>query len=217
MITFKINGNKFQIPTQWDDVTYSQYITLATLPETLIHQISLFTGIPIETLEKAELKNLEKIALALSFLSLSPKMESKPTKMVGPFAMPSDVTLQSTGQFENLRALISKIPKDLSTAENLLILGDLSLEACAIYVQKLRDVKFDSDKVPEVKEQLKNYSCIEVLQTGGFFLFKLLNLSHGIMTRSQSIRQRLKRLIVDFPGFQKTLDSLQPSLRKPKE
>lgn len=216
MITFKISGAKHSIPTAWGDVTYSQYLALITLPNSLLHQIHLFTKIPLDTLAKAELKNLEKIAIALSFINLSPKAEEGP-KNIDKYHAPKDVTIESLGQFEDLRALIMKKPDDLSTIENNLLWCDLCLEACAIYCQKLRDGTYDSSKVPDMKEELKGYSCMPIMQTGSFFFGKLLSTLTGTTNRSQKIRQRLKNLLLDFPGYQKSLDSLQRSLKLPKE
>lgn len=223
MITFKVNGVKTLFPTIWGEVTYSQYIQLLKPPNSLPRCIHIFTGIPLETLEKAELKNLERISLALSFLTIPPKPEAGPTKMVGPFHLPKDITITSLGQFEDLRGLLSKMPKDetgkflIQTTEDNLLLSDLYLEACAIYAQKIKDGSYDYSKVPLLKEELKNYSCIEIIQTGAFFLFKPLNLLPPTTTRSQSIRQRLKRLIRAFPGYRKTLDSPQRSLGSPEK
>ena len=215
MITFKISGAKHQIPTAWGDVTYGQYVALLTLPNSLLHQTHLFTGIPLETLAKAELKNLEKIALALSFLNISPKVEPGP-KNIDKYYVPKDVTLESLGQFEDLRGLIMKKPEDLSTVENNLLWADLCLEACAIYCQKLRDGSYDSTKVPGMKEELKGYSCMPIIQTGAFFFGKLLSILTNTPNRSQRIHQRLKRLLQDFPGYRKSLDFLQHSLKLPK-
>lgn len=216
MIVFNINGAKHNIPTQWADVTYNQYLRLLTCDNTLLAYINLFTGITRETLAKAQLHNLEKISIALSFLIIPPKYEPQPTKMVGPYAMPKDVTIQSLGQFEDLRGLLRKLPADLSSIENRTFITDLYLEACAIYVQKIKDREYDYTKVPEVKEELRQYSSTEIIQTGSFFLFRPLNLSRPTKTRSQNLRQRLKKLIQDFPGYQKTLALLQPSLKHPK-
>lgn len=217
MITLKISGKKTPIPTEWDDVTYRQYIAFLDTNNSLPEYIALFTGIPLETLLKAELKNLETISIALSFLTVPPKMEAKPTSMVGPYTLPKDVTLSSLGQFEDLRSLLKKLPKSLETKEEQKQVAELYLKACAIYAQKIIHGEYDPERVPKVKEELKNYSCIEVLQTGGFFLSKPLNISQNTKTRSQNIRQRLRKLIQDFPGYQKTLDLLQPSTRSQKE
>lgn len=217
MIPFKINNKRYQIPTTWADVTFAQYLALLFLPESLRHQISLFTDIPIETLLKAEIKNLEKIAIALSFINISPKPESGPSTMLGPYYIPKDITLESLGQFEALKDLIQRSPKGLETKEEQKQLGLLYAEACAIYLVKSKYKEFNSDKVPELLEEVMTFPCTEVLRTGAFFFFKPLNLRVTTETRSQNILRRLKKLIQDLPGYQKTLDSLQHSSMKVKE
>jgi hypothetical protein len=216
MITFKISGQKYPIPTSWDDVTYSQYVALLSLPNSLLHYIALFTGINLDVLKNAELKNLEKIAIALAFLTIPPKTEEGP-KNIGKYFVPKDVTLESLGQFEDLRGLLHRKPDEIATLENQLLWCDLCLEACAIYCQKLRDGKYDSVKVPDMKEELKGYSCMPIIQTGSFFFGKLLNILTPTQNRFQRITQRLKKLLVDLPGYQKSLDFLLSSSGKPKE
>lgn len=223
MITFKIQGAKYQLPTAWGDVTYQQYVALLSLPDSLLHQINLFTGIGLNILFNAELRNLEKISMALSFINLSPKFEEGPTKMVGKYVLPKDCTIESLGQFEDLRGLCRKLPitpegkLDLSTVDKQIKFADLSLEACAIYAQKIRDSKYDSDKVGEVKEELRNENCIEIIRSGSFFLSKPMRTSVNTKVRFQMILQRLRRLLLDLPGYQKSLDFLQPSSKQPKE
>ena len=212
MIPFKINGQKHLIPTVWSDVTYHQYIKLITTPNNLIDYIAVFVDIPRETLATAKLNNVERIALALSFLTIPPKFEAKPAKMVGPYYVPKDITLESLGQFEDLRALITQMPSG-TTPEECIQTSELYLSSCSIYIQKIADGKYDPQRVEAVKDKLRNYSCVEVIQTGSFFFYKLLNTSQGITHRSQSILPRLKKLLLGFPGFQKSLDSLQRSLK----
>ena len=216
MITFKINGAKHKIPTIWENVTYNQYIELLKLPNSLLHYIHLFTSIPIETLQNSELKNLERIALSLSFLTIPPKPDGKPTLMVGPYPMPADVTIQSLGQFEDLRDLAKRLPPNLITLENQLVMAELTLEACAIYVQKIKHSKYDYSRVKEVKEELKRYSCMEVTQTGTFFLAKPLNMSTPTTSRFQRVIQRMKKFSQALPGYQSTLDFLLRSSKPQK-
>jgi hypothetical protein len=227
MITFKISGAKYLIPTAWGDVTFLQQSELLKSDNTLLAYISIFTKIPRETLAKAELKNLEKIALALSFLTVPPKFEyDKPTEMVGPWVLPKDVTVQSVAQFEDLRGLMNNIPPEIiqkiidkvpiTTADGL-ILNDFYLEACAIYVQKLADRSYDHTQVEKYKQQLKNYSASEIIQTGAFFLFRPLSILKTTRSRYQNILPRLKRLLQDLPGYQKSLDFLLHSSRQVKK
>lgn len=213
MITFKINGQKYLIPSTWSDVTYSQMIAIIERP-TLVDQISIFTGIDKQTLIKSEFKNVETIALTLSFLTTPPPFEAKPTMLIGPYVLPSDVTILSLGQFEDLRQLLSKGPKKIETTMDHLQMNNLYLEACAIYVNKLEYGEYLPENTYKIKEKLKQYSCMEVISTGAFFLFRPLNLSTPTKRRSPSIIQRLKKLIVGFPGYRRTLDRLLPSTKR---
>jgi len=218
MITFKIQGAKYKLPTAWGDVTYNQYVALLTLPDSLLHQINLFTKIGLDILFTAELRNLESISQALAFLNIAPKVvEDKPTRMVGTYTLPKDCTIESLAQFEDLRGLLNKRPPDLSTVDNRVQFAELCLEACAIYIQKLKDGKYDSLKVPQVKDELREESCMEVIQSGGFFLAKPLHTSMNMRLRYQMVMQRLKRLLLDSPGYRKSLDFLLPSSKQGKE
>ena len=208
MITFKTLGNKWQCPTRWEDVTYNQYL-FHVYPRTLAERISCFSGIPRETLEAAELKGLEKINLALIFMSIPP--DFKRTDVVNGIPLPADVTIESLGQFEDLRGLLNKLPKkEFKEYEyaDWELYADLCLEACAIYMQKVKDGKYDYTKVAGLKEELKTASCAEVMGTGGFFLFRPLNISPPSMNPFRILTHRLKRLIQGLPGYQKTLDFL---------
>lgn len=211
MIPFKVLGQKVLIPTSWEDVTYSQS-KFHIYPRTLSETISCFTGIPRETLESSEIKGLEKINIALSFMSLSPQYTR--TDVVNGVVLPADVTIESLGQFEDLRGLLNKLPKkEMKEYEfaDWEIYHELCLEACAIYMQKVIDGKYDFTKVAKVKESLRSASCMEVIGTGAFFLFRPLNISQPSMNPFRMLIHRLKRSIQGLPGYQRTLDFLLPS------
>lgn len=203
MITFKINGTKYNFPTTWGDVTYEQYIGLLHTTS-ITDQIHVFTDIPRETLDRAEITNLEKINLALSFLSFTPKFER--TELIGRYLVPADVTLKSTRQFEDLRGLLKKMPKDVDSIENAELLAELYLNAAAIYCQKERDGVYDSAKVSEVAKELRSYPASEVLGNGGFFISRPVTSSPTLTTRFQRVIQHLKKKVQGLPGYQKTLD-----------
>lgn len=211
MLTFKIAGSKHLIPTVWADVTYEQYV-YHILPRTLTESIHCFTGIPLETLTSAKLTNLEKISLALSFMTLSPKMER--TEIVGPYIVPGDPKLESLAQFEDLRKCVKQYPIkdrkewDYTDHEKE---AEIYLTCCAIYCQKLRDGYYDLTKVESVKDQLRNQPAIAVLTNGGFFLAKAWNISPHSTSLFRRTYQRLKRALRVFPGYQRTLDFLLPS------
>lgn len=217
MIVFKISGTRYNFPTRWDDVTYLQYISLLRTRNKLTDYIHVFTGIPIETLENAIITNLESISMALSFLTITPHFDR--TKMVGPYVLPQDVTLKSVGQFEDLRALLAKLPRkqpgEVYTIEDNELIADLYLTACSIYVQKVKDGKYDYTKVEAVKEELKSASCAEVIGTGAFFLFRPMNILPPSMSRYQKFLTALKRWSQDLPGYQRTLAFFQRLFKLP--
>lgn len=215
MITFKINGKSVDIPHRWEDVTMRQYIALLNTPSTLRDHIAFFTGIPIQTLMLVEIHNLETIAEALSFLRVPPEYEPGPTKNLGEYVLPEDIKIKSLGQFEALRALFQRMPKDINTSEAWLQIADLYAEACAIYLSKT-DELFDESKVPQLKEVVYSFSCVEVMRTGAFFLFKPVNSFTAMKNPSRSIAQHLKKSRPGFRVFQKISDSFQSLFTKAK-
>lgn len=211
VIIFKVGNSKCNIPTRWPDVTYEQYV-YHIIPRTFTETVSCFTGIPVETLIKSKLKNIDKMSIALAFMTLSPNMERTPT--VGNYIMPGAPEFESLAQFEDLRETIKKLPQkkreeyDYTDTEQEC---DCYLQACAIYCQKVRDGVYNSEKVQDVKEELKSKSCVEVISNGAFFLSVALNISPKYPSRFRRTFQRLKRLLQGLPGYQKTLDFLLPS------
>lgn len=211
MITFKTLGKSWKCPTQWGDLTFEQYCYFI-YPRTLSEMIAYFSGIDKATLEAAELKGLEKINMALIFMTIAPNFNR--TSVVNNIVLPTDPTLESLGQFEDLRGALNRLPKKQMKEyeyQDWELYADLCLEACAIYVQKVKDGKYDYSKVSKVKEELKSASCAEVLGTGGFFLFRPLNISPPTTSRFRTLIHRMKRLVQGLPGYQKTLDFLQRS------
>jgi hypothetical protein len=210
MITFKILDKKANIPTQWSDVTYSQYVYML-IPRTFVEYIHLFSGIPIETLTSATIKNLDRLSLALAFMSLRPDMTR--TDVVGNYILPGQPQFESLQQFEDLRELVKKYPQkerkdfDYTDFETEC---ELYLSACAIYFQKVRDGFYIPSKVESVKDELRTASVVEVLSNGAFFFAKGLNLSLPSMTLYQKVIRAMKRFLRGFPGYQRTLDFLLP-------
>lgn len=208
MITFKIAGKRCDIPTVWRDVTYSQYVYMI-IPRSFSEYIHIFSGIPLETLHRAKINNVDKLSLALAFLSIRPNMDR--TETVGKYALPGQPQFESLGQFEDLRNLVKRYPhkerKDFDYTD-FEIECELYLEACAIYFQKIRDGVYDSSKIGQVKDELRNASAVEVLSNGAFFFAKGLNLSPPSTRPYQKAIRAMKKFLQAFPGYQRTLDFL---------
>lgn len=211
MITLKISGERHKFPTTWPDVTYEQYV-YHIIPRSLTESIHCYTGIPLKVLSEARITNLEKISLALVFMSLPPNMDR--TAVVGRYIMPGDPKLESLAQFEDIRTMSKKYPQkgrsewDFTDYE---MEAEIYLTCCAIYCQKIRDGYYDNNKVESVKDELRGESAVAILSNGAFFLAKSLNMSTLSRGRFQRIIQRLRRALQVFPGYQRTLDFLQRS------
>lgn len=172
MTTILIDNNKYKFPECWDDVKYSEYVALLTLPDTLTDQIALFTQLPKQKILAIQI-DVEKIWAVLSFLRTPPVFKPKPSPTVGPYRV-KDSFIKIIGQFGDLQTLLRQAPSPVVTIEDNQKVADLYLEACAIYISKIKYGRYEQSKVSGVKEELKNYSSVEVLQTGGFFLFSVL-------------------------------------------
>ena len=76
MIPLLINDKKIQIPTNWKEITFKQYIKFLDLGETeFINAVALFTGISKDVWEKSkQIENFYIIIGALEFLQKDPKV-----------------------------------------------------------------------------------------------------------------------------------------------
>lgn len=175
MKRFWIEKQAYDLPTCWDEVTYSQYVALLTTQDSLPGFLSLFTGLSTEFLNKANINSAELAWKTLSFLTIPPVLEKKPSLRIGPYAS-KESSINNVVQFEDLQQLFLKTPPRIEKKEDTMLAFDLYLTACAIYVQKIKHGSYDRSKIDEVKEELRQYSSIEVLQTGGFFLFRAFKL-----------------------------------------
>lgn len=185
MIKAKINGKPKDFPSSWPDVTTQNYVGLLNC-NSRAQVLSLFSGIPEETLLKAQIIGLDKILTVLEFTKDVPTFER--TAKVGPYTMPKDITFESLAQFEDLRSLAKKITE--SDAAGLI---DLYVTACAIYCQKLRDKEYDYSKALEMKPEIYSYPCPEVIGNGAFFIIRPWNLSSNTTKTSQTTRRQSKK------------------------
>lgn len=177
MKRFLIEKQAYDLPTCWDEVTYSQYVALLTMKDSLPEFLSLFTGLSIDYLYNAKINSVEGAWKTLSFLKVPPEFKPKPTNKVGPYPI-RDAVIKTVGQYDDLRKLLTKAPSPVLTIEDNLLVADMYLEACAIITTKNKYGKYqDSHIVKEVKEEIKSYSSVEILQTGAFFLLHVLKMS----------------------------------------
>lgn len=191
MIQFKINSEPLLIPTSWEDVTFDQYLKLGKNKDGITGEISIFTGLEVEKLKKSNIDGLNKLIQALSFLKKQPDFNGYATK-IGGYLLPLnsegvfDVQFESLGQFEDLRSVMIAAK---STEDTLVSFAS----ACAIYLQKIRDDEYDSDKAKAMIKEVYEMPAVDVIEAGSFFFLKLVSLSTGTDLTSLSLKQPQKK------------------------
>jgi len=183
-VTIKLNGVKVEkeIPTGWDQVTFSQFLKLAKC-ENEAQKISLFTGIDEELLQKAKINNLSSIISCLSFLNTPLTLNNIPKTILG-YKMPKNIEIEEVGKYEDLKLESAKIkPDDIESVE-------VYAMFCAIYACDPYDFK----KAEGLKEYFMQAPCEEVMAIGNFTLMKLIGLSSPGLSDSLKPPSPLKNL-----------------------
>lgn len=198
MIPFKLNGKQIKFPSSWHDLTFAQHIKIMEGSCNTYHKlISLFTGIDEETIRKhdeaGKIAGIDQILTALNFLKTPAKYDTVTTEL-GPFKLPINhnkqfnIQFESLAQFEDMRARMLKVP-DNDAVE----LAKAYPSYIAIYLQKIRDGRYVSNKAKDMEAEICNYPAYQVITLGSFFLIKLLNLLTGIPATYQNITQSPKK------------------------
>jgi len=193
MINFKLNGKPFQFPSSWEDLTFSQYVSILKAKSDLEY-LSILSGIDYEIIRKAEIGGAEEVIIAMSFLQKLPVIPVSVNR-VGPYPLPVnrngqfDIRLESLGQFEDMRQVMKKLPE-----KDIIAHTEAYAKYVAIYLQKIRDKTYDPMKVAEMEEEIKGYNGYEVLSAGAFFFVKLLSLSNGTQITYPHIPPSQKKL-----------------------
>lgn len=181
MVTFKLNGKKYDFPTRWEDVTYNLYLGLLATKD-LADVLSILTGIEPTVIRSAEIKNLAAINTALAFMNTAPNF--RPTPMLNDLKMPKLITSESLAQFEDVKATQARIPAkstDEYTIDDHRLMASLYLRASSIYYCKAKFGKYDIELLDGIEEELQKASCMEVVGVGSFFLFRPINLQKSIL------------------------------------
>lgn len=197
MITFKLNGKKVNISSSWDELSLNQYIRVLLMKDGLFEAISICSGVPVETLQSAVIIGLEDILIAISFLNKVPQVPGYTSK-VGKYDIPGtrdgkfDIQFESLAQFEDMRAVINRIPvKD--GKYDIVALTKSYAHMVAIYLQKLRDGKYNPVAAGEMIEEVQEMPALQVISAGSFFFLKLISLSNGTKASSHPTNQTPKK------------------------
>lgn len=162
------------------------------LKDDTIELVSIFTGVEYETLRNAVIINLDDILKALVFINKPPVFPTHVTKC-GPYTIPVNdkgqfnIQHESLAQYEDMRSVIKKVGGNIN--QHTLAYG----KYVAIYLQKIRDGEYQPLKVPELEDEVLNYSAYEVCTLGAFFFLKVMNFSNGSPKKSPLINPNQKK------------------------
>jgi hypothetical protein len=170
------------IPMRWEEVSFKQFLELSKAGNDFAKIISVFTDIEPETLRKAEIKNLDKLLTAITFINTKPEPVI-PKEILG-YPVPKDLGFESIGQIEDIKDELKKIQGQ--PIEEQIKLYPLF---CAVYACK----PYDWNKSLEMQEQFLNAPCLEVLGIGNFTLMKLIGLNLNIGPIYRKPNTRLKK------------------------
>lgn len=194
MIAFKLNNKKVNIPSTWFDLTFEQYIKIMENKGGVSDILSIFTGIEPDVIRNADIIGLDLVIASLSFLHEVPKFDTY-TPQVGKYKLPCNskgqfnIQYESLAQFEDMRSVMVKVPPN-----NVIALTKSYADYLSIYLQKVRDGKYDYDKAREmVTAEIYKMPAHEVIIAGSFFLIKLLNSLTGTPNSSPTTSQSQKK------------------------
>jgi hypothetical protein len=173
MVEAKVNGKPVKIPSNWDEVTFGQFLKLIDCKD-YTHILSVVLDMPPDIIAKADFVGLRHVYQALNFVQTQAPVEQYPKKL-GQYEIPKDISFQSVGQFEALRTEIIK-------AQSSDLLGQTKALAvyAAIYCQPQNGDEFDIEKSYWLSESFMNYPCTEVMSAGSFFRDNLLSITSGL-------------------------------------
>lgn len=208
MITFNVNGTPKSIPASWDDILFGQYLSVLKLTQEApeddtIKLLARLIDIDYETLRKAEIKGFEKVLIALDFLIVPPVWNQEQPERIGKFILPKDITLESVGQYEDMKAVfVSNREKPLAdfVACYPLMVG--------IYLAGIGQ-EYDYEHAKKIAIDLEKYPAREVVEAATFFITKLIHLTLGTPPNYLSHHQPISLHLKLSRMFTRLLASLQ--------
>lgn len=174
-----LNGEPIKITDSWEKTTLAQYLRIMKSKNDTVEILSIITGLDYDLLKKSQIKGLEKLLYAASFINTAPVIPTKVEK-IGGFKLPLnskgvfDIQFESLAQFEDMRVIM-----DSTSKEDIAGITESYAKYCALYLQKLRDGEYDGDKALAMVPEIMTYPALEVIAAGSFFFVRLWSLLRG--------------------------------------
>lgn len=173
MIKFKSNGNKYQIPSSWSEVTYNQWEKLSKT-EKDIEIMAILSGMPKEMLKRLDDKSFYKLSLGLSFIGTKLEMDKyeAPENLVVPInkktikvKLIEDINTGTFGQKIALHKLLNDNSDDIFS-----YLIDIIL----VYSQPQIDgSEFNENRFDELRPSFKDLFLVDLYSTAISYIKQL--------------------------------------------
>jgi hypothetical protein len=176
-----------EIPINWDQVTFRQFLALEKCGDDIIQVIAMFTGVDYEALKKAKIKNLDEIIAALGFLKR--KIEPVIPRNILTYPVPKNLEFEQVQMYIDLKNYV-KESKELTPIEQL----ERYTLYCAVYACMAKHGKYDWTLAEAMKDEFLEAPCTEVMGIGNFTLLRLIGLNLNINLNSQKPNTLIKKL-----------------------
>jgi hypothetical protein len=179
------------IPTTWDQVSFRQFIETAKHGKDFNGVISVLTEVPLETLNKAKIKNFDVLLSCLAFME-KPVDQLMPSSICG-LPVPKSLENEAAGRYGDLQGITKQFIQD----DNIGNLHHYPL-IVATYVTKS---PYDCKEAEILAEQIWNAPCGEVLAIGNFILLRLHASKNGMLNSSHlegTLKNRLRRATINW-------------------
>lgn len=183
MIKLLIDGKPTNLKTNWGEVDFNTFISLAECGNDMVQVASVLSGVPRETLDKSKFsEGLDHIFAAVNKLKGWPPIFRTPTK-IGKYKV--GLNIETFAQVQAMEEVIITC----GTTKNFRFQQEALAEIAAIYCQGI-DEPFDREKAGYLAKEFMTYPCSEVLTVGNYFMCKVVSLTKGIPF--DSLRKDLK-------------------------
>lgn len=182
----KINGSSVSknIPTAWHEVTWDQFVELSKCMDDHVKIISVFTGIDVETLKKASIKNYDVLLSCLSFLNKEMNLIMPSTILY--LKVPANIEEEAAARYGDIQEILQKFTEDkIDNIEHYPLI-------VSTYVTPS---PYDWKEAEKLSERLKEAPCVEVMAIANFTLARLVASKNGMLNHSHlegTLRNRLR-------------------------
>jgi len=199
MIYLKLNDKPVNIPSDFSELTFRQYLDIRAIAEAkLIDIIAYFTGFSVEALmQSTEIENFYVIMDSLSWVLSDPGLGDiyKPAIIKhdgSDYNIPYSIDRCTVAQYEDVRAIMMLSQRN----EGNVI--DIYPKIISVFLAPVIFKIYDSETHEKTIPIIEGLTVPEVIGLGNFFVMKFSELNNGIrkgLRNQHTIWKRLRRVL----------------------